>query len=70
MTEFRLRMVLNVGFYLPPGPVIVPYLLTGSADGQQAAQLIHIKQSLLELPDELLPVLFHPFAVGDIIDAR
>src|SRR5216684_4670439 len=54
--ELRVRVGADVSFQLIPVPVIIADLLARRTDGQQAAQGLDVGQSVLQLPNQHVPL--------------
>jgi hypothetical protein len=66
--EIRLRVFAHIGFNLIPISVIVPDLLAGSTDRQEATQHLDFSHGLLQFCNSPFVFLFHLLDVGYIFE--
>lgn len=66
MAEVRVRVLADVCLDLVPVAIVVADLLAVSADGQQAAQGLDLRQRVLEVMDKLLALLLDSLALGNV----
>ena len=68
MTEIRLGMIADIDLKGVPLAHLIADLLARSADGQKPAEILHFRQSVLELSNQPLPFTLRKFAVADVAD--